>query len=63
MRTAPAVSSVTRTTSSSAFLSPPDIPWRSRKLAKSEDPLVKPIATGAERLLCCPVRPGDEAVQ
>jgi hypothetical protein len=29
---------------------------------KSEDPLVEPIATIAERLLYCPVRAGDETV-
>jgi hypothetical protein len=33
------------------------------KARKSEDPLVEPFATVAERLLYCPVRPGDEAVQ
>jgi hypothetical protein len=30
---------------------------------KSEDPLVKSFATVAERLLYCPVLPGDEAIQ
>jgi hypothetical protein len=30
---------------------------------KSEDPLVKSFATVAERLLYCPVLPGDEATQ
>jgi hypothetical protein len=33
------------------------------KARKSEDPLVEPIAAVAERLLYCPVRPGDKAVQ
>ena len=30
---------------------------------KSEDPLMKSFATVAERLLYCPVLPGDEAIQ
>jgi hypothetical protein len=33
------------------------------KTRKSEDPLVETLATVAERLLYCPVRAGDEAVQ